>query len=441
MGLIDKKEYRKIALKVNDLLSGKSDELLKNMNDAMLEASDNLEFEKAARLRDQIKATERTIEKQAAILPGAQDMDAIGLFQGERGLGLGIVFVRNGAVGDGRAFYWPGVGFDESREVISSFLNQFYSSAAPPPNILIPWRPADDENEEEEFLRDLKTFEQIFSEKREGSVRIISPRDESENRLVDLAQANARECAERKTGNDALAILEKLQKILRLPHLPTRIECVDVSHISGTQTRVGMVVYEDGMPEKSAYRLYAMPDSSDDYGTLYQWVSRRLESGSPWPDLLLIDGGRGQLASVGKALRENGAADLFPIASIAKARDDEGRADRRAGNVSDRIFEPGRSNPLAIKSGSPELLFLQRIRDAAHRFSIEGHRKARRSAAFSGELMRLPGIGASTARLLWDKFGDIDAMRKATLEELITIPGIGKAKGEMILEKLRSMAK
>ncbi|MDE5832233.1 MAG: excinuclease ABC subunit UvrC [Desulfovibrio sp.] len=439
MGEISKSEYRKTVQKVNDLLSGKSGELLKGMTDAMNEASENLEFEKAALLRDQIKAVERTVEKQAAIIPGAGDLDAIGLYQGEKGLSLGIVFVRNGAVGDGRAFYWPGLGFEDSREVVMSFLNQFYGVAAPPPRIIVPWQPSDEDDPD--YEDDKKALEQIFSEKRGGSVKILAPRDDADNRLVDLAQANAREHAKRRSGQDINAILEKLESILQLKEFPARIECADVSHISGTQTRVGMVVYEDGAPDKSAYRLYSMPDSSDDYGTLYLWIGRRLESGPPWPDLLLIDGGRGQLASVEKGLRDNGKAELFPIASIAKARDEAGRADRRAGNISDRIFLPGRSNPLPLKPGSPELLFLQQIRDAAHRFSIEGHRKARRSAAFSSELMRLPGIGTATARLLWDKFGDIDSMRKATLEELMTIPGIGKAKGAMIIEKLRSMAK
>ena len=178
---------------------------------------------------------------------------------------------------------------------------------------------------------------------------------------------------------------------------------MDVSHTGGKQTRVGLVVFEDGRPERGQYRNYAMPDSGDDYATLHAWVSRRLESGPPWPDLLLIDGGRGQLHTVQRALREAGHEALFPLAAIAKARDEAGHADRRAGNVADRIFTPDRVNPLPLREGSPELLFLQNVRDTAHRFVIGRHRRARRGAALSGELMRLPGIGPAKAALLLQK--------------------------------------
>lgn len=439
VGLANKEEYKKTARKVADLLSGKSDELLKTLKAAMEDASDNLDFEKAALYRDQIRAVERTVERQAAIMPGAGDLDAVGVYQAGKGAGIGVAFVRDGVVGDGRAFYWPGFSLEDAWEALPSFLNQFYSVASPPPRILIPWELDGDEEDGEELKAEKRTLEQIFSEKRGGAVRISAPRDDADNRLIDLAQANAREHALRKAGSDFSEALEKLRVLLGLDRPLRRIECADVSHISGRQTRVGLVVYEDGEPDKAAYRLYSMPDSADDYATLYLWTARRLESGSPWPDLLLIDGGRGQLASVVRGLREADATGLFALAGIAKARTEDGRADRRAGNVGDRIFIPGRANPLPIREGSPLLLFLQRIRDDAHRFSITGHRKARRSAAFSGELMRLPGIGPATARLLWDKFGDLEAMRKADLAALMEIPGIGEAKGRMILEKLRSM--
>lgn len=439
MGLVTSEEYNKIAKKVNDLLSGNSGELLDTMRAGMEKASDELDFEKAAILRDQIRAVEKTVERQAAILPGAGDMDVIGIHGGDKGLALGIIFVRNGAIGDGRTFYWPGLGLDDAGEMLTSFLNQFYSIAVPPPRILVPWFPQNDDEGEEDFHQEKKALEQVFSEKREGQVRIVTPQNKADNQLVDLAQTNAREESRRRNNQNINTLLEKLGEIFDLPQPPYRIECIDVSHISGTQTRVGMVVYQDGLPDKPAYRLYSMPDSSDDYGTLYHWTSRRLDSGPPWPDLLLIDGGKGQLASVERGFKDNGVARLIPLAAIAKARNEQGHADRRAGNVADRIFVPGRANPLPIREGSPELLFLQQIRDSTHHFSIQGHRKARRSAAFSSELMRLEGIGPATARLLWDKFGSIEAMQAAKLEDLIQIPGIGKTKGQMILEKLKSM--
>lgn len=440
MGIVDKETYRKSVRNVCDVLSGNSEPFLGGLRGDMEQASEAMDFERAAQLRDQIRAVEKTVERQAAILPGASDMDAIGLYQAEKGMALGIVFVRNGAVGDGRAFFWPGLKLEDGPELLASFLNQFYTQAAPPPRILLPWIPASADNEEEEEIwEDKSALEQALSERREGAVRIVAPQNADDNQLVDLAQANAREEAKRRQNQDPAALLARVGKALGLDSPPLRIESVDVSHISGTQTRVGMVVYENGIPNKSEYRVYAMPDSSDDYATLYAWVERRLESGEPWPDLLLIDGGRGQLASVAKAFEKAGQKNLVPLAAIAKARNENGQADRRAGNVADRIFLPGRSNPLPLKEGSPELLFLQQVRDATHQFAITSHRKARRSAAFSGELMRLPGIGPATARLLWDKFGSLDAMRKASEEDLLTIPGIAKKKAKAIKEKLAGL--
>ena len=331
-------------------------------------------------------------------------------------------------------------------------MGQYYSQATPPPRVLLPWIPVDQEDAEDgcgnESMQDApqagglttrETLEQTLADRRGGAVRIVPPQHAGDNQLIDLAQSNAREEARRQEQKSELNILERLARALNLPEPPARIECVDVSHTGGQQTRVGMVVFEDGKPERSQYRAYAMPDSGDDYATLYAWVARRLESGAPWPDLLLIDGGRGQLSVVQRALREAGKEDLFALAAIAKARDEEGHADRRAGNVADRIFVPNRANPLPLREGGPELLFLQNVRDNTHRFAIGRHRRARQGAALSGELMRLPGIGPATARLLWDNFGSVEAMRTASVDDLCKIPGIGPAKAALLREKLRGL--
>lgn len=454
MGLADKGEYAQNVRKICDLLSGNSAALLEGMKAEMEKASEELEFEKAACLRDQINAINKTVERQAAIIPGMKDMDAVGLYQSEKGLALGVVFLRNGAVSGNRSFFWPALDYSDAPELLSTFLNQFYMQASPPPRILLPWLPSrlvevNSQGESRNMMYcyggqddecgNYDALEQLLAERRGGQVRIVSPRNDADNRLVDLAQATAREEARRRHDVSGEELLASLQKELHLERLPARIECVDVSHISGKQTRVGMVVYDNAMPDKASYRIYSMPDSDDDYQTLYEWMSRRAESGAPWPDLLLVDGGRGQLASVIRGMEKAGLTGLFNVASIAKARDEKGHADRRAGNVADRIFLPGRSNPLPLREGSRELLFLQQIRDATHQFAIGGHRKARRMAAFSGELMRLPGIGPVTARQLWDKFGNIEAMRNATEDQIREIPGFGKAKAKKVREKLQAM--
>ena len=466
MELITPSAYHEAVHKVCELLQGRAAPLLRGLREEMERAAEELEFEKAALLRDQIRAVERTVERQAAVLPGGGDMDAVGLFPADKGLALGIVFVRGGAVTDGRAFYWPGLTFEDAPELLGSFVGQYYAQATPPPRVLLPWLPPDAEWGEdgaedaaspapgatpprapedaaagsEETSGGKALLEQALADRRGGPVRIVAPQNAADNQLVDLAQSNAREEARRRQNQDGQPILERLAKALRLAAPPQRIECVDVSHTGGRQTRVGLVVFTDGQPSRPDYRAYAMPDSGDDYATLRAWVARRLESGPPWPDLLLIDGGRGQLAVVERALADAGQTGLFSLAAIAKARDERGQADRRAGNVADRIFVPGRANPLPLREGGPELLFLQNVRDATHRFAIGRHRRARQGAALSGELMRLPGIGPATARLLWEAFGSVEAMRAADVEKLRALPGIGPARAALLKAKLGGLS-
>ncbi|MDR2055925.1 MAG: excinuclease ABC subunit UvrC [Desulfovibrio sp.] len=434
LGLISPDDYRQTVRKVCELLEGRAEALLSRLREDMGRAAEALEFEKAAILRDQIQAVERTVERQAAIMPGGGDMDAVGLFPAEKGLAVGIAFVRNGAVTDGRGFYFSGLDFEDAPELLWSFLSQFYAAFPPPARVLLPWLPLPGMAEEAGSEREI--MEEVLGEKRGGAVRIVAPQNARDNQLVDIAAANARaEASLRQT----CSLTDMLARELRLPTPPRRIECVDVSHTGGRETRAGLVVFEDERPARGQYRVYAVPDSGDDYAALHAWTERRLKSGPPWPELLLVDGGRGQLAAVRRALAEAGMENLFPVAAIAKARDGEGRADRRAGNTGDRIFIPGRANPLPLREGGPELLFLQHVRDTAHRFVIGRHRKAHRSAALSGELMRLPGIGPVTARLLWEKFASIEAMRSAGVEDLLTVPGIGKAKAEGLLQRLRKL--
>ena len=431
MNNADPKLYFENIQRVISILQGNANELIKELKSQMEQASKDLEFELAAQIRDQIYFVEKTVEHQAAVLPGKGDMDAIGLYESENGLALGIIFVRNGSITDGQSFFWPKLDLENAPELMASFISQYYNQIIPPPRILLPWIPDEmtDENEEKNIL------ESVLSDKRNGHVNIISPQNQTDNKLIDIARANAKE-ETRKKKDEGQDILEKIKSALNLKSMPNHIECIDISHTSGKQTKAGMVVFIDGKPSHNDYRLYSLPDGNDDYGNLTLWMEKRIKSGPPWPDLLLIDGGLGQLNVINKFLEKTNQKDLFSIAAIAKARNEQGRADRRAGNVADRIFIPNRSNPLNLKEGCPELLFLQHIRDLTHNFSITRHRRARTKSALSNELMRLSGIGPKTARLLWDKFETLEAIRKANIEELASIEGIGLNKAQKLQKQL-----
>ena len=478
---VDPSVYGELVQRVELLLAGRSRELLQTLGEAMQEASDALEFEKAAVLRDQIRAVERTVERQSVVLPGNADLDVAGVVPVRGGLGLGLLFVRDGKLMDGRTFFWPGLELADGPELLWSFLGQFYSEMAGsvPSRIVVPWlapqepeedSPGSPENIEGAALERIVTpstepaartafaqtaLEAVLTELRgdvPGNVRIRLPRDADERALVDMAADNAREAGLRRMDEP---LADRLGAVLQAPIPVRRVECVDVSHTGGQDTRVGMVVFEDGRPSKADYRTYAMEDThGDDYAALSQWAVRRMHDGPPWADLVLIDGGRGQIAAVLRACKET-VVQLqasgqppearvpgglpFILAGIAKARDEEGRADRRAGNVRDRIFLPGRSNPLPLKEGSSELLFLQHVRDTAHHFALGRHRRAHAGTALEGELTRIPGIGPAMARRLWEAFGSFEHMLDATETDLANVPGVGPVTAQRLAERFRRL--
>ncbi|MDL2279695.1 excinuclease ABC subunit UvrC [Desulfovibrio sp. OttesenSCG-928-G11] len=447
--------YRAVLDKVLLLLAGRPRELVTRLRKEMAAAARDLRFEEAARLRDQIRAVERTLERQSVVLLKDRDLDAVGLFRAPQGLALAVLFVRGGQLLDGRNFFWPGLDEEDMPELLNGFLAQYYLERrgfgeSMPPRIVVPRLPesgdGSQDSDEEDAGTDLReggarfqALEAALAEIRGGELSIALPRGADEKRLVAMAVANAAEAAQK---NAAPCLAESLAARFRAPRPIRRIEVVDISHTGGSQTRAGMVVFEDQKPVKGDFRVYKLDPErgGDDYAALAAWAARRAARSKerPWPDLILIDGGRGQLAAVGRAFAEAGVSfgagpdQAFMLAAIAKARDEEGRADRRAGNVADRIFLPGRSNPLALAPGSPELLYLQRLRDAAHDFAIGRHRRARSRAALESALTAVPGIGPALARTLFEHFGSLEALAGADDAALLKVPGIGAAKAGAI---------
>ncbi|MCC8193269.1 MAG: excinuclease ABC subunit UvrC [Deltaproteobacteria bacterium] len=443
---VDKETYASFVRQVTLFLRGKSWELLELLRREMLAASDAMDFEHAAVLRDRIQAVRQTVERQAVVLDVSRDMDVLGVTALDDGLALGILFVRGGVLLDKRTYFWPDIPLDDAPQLLQSFLVQFYQTGLPvPPKIVASWfrtgdavAVADADGEEGGPAGDLEALAAALGDLRGGAVHLSPPRGRDEEALVSLAAANAREM---RRQPDAVPMSRQLEAALHADRPVARIEAVDVSHTGGAETRVGMVVFENERPEKSAYRTYAMDTGGDDYAALYQWAKRRGAAGGPWPDLVLVDGGKGQLAAVIRGFSEAGVSRAFAVAGIAKARTEEGRADRRAGNDADRIFLPGRANPLPIAPGSPELFFLQHVRDTVHDFAVGRHRKARANRAMSGELLRIPGVGPKIATALWHHFGSLAAMAEADERTLSSLPGIGPRLAVNIINSLQSHKK
>ncbi|OIN99286.1 MAG: excinuclease ABC subunit C [Desulfovibrionaceae bacterium CG1_02_65_16] len=455
---VDRAMYMEMVAQVEQFLSGRSRALVRDLRRRMDEAATALRFEAAAQLRDQIKAIDATLEGQASVLRDDLDRDVVALAQLPDGVGVGMLFVRGGKLLEQKTFHWTGVDMAEAPDALESFLAQFYGPARYiPARVVLSHLPrgealpaagtesgttpetgggttTGDASEGMETEADgHAVLAEVLAERRGGPCRLAAPRGDDERRLMDMA-ANLARTANRTDGaQDVAAVLEQT---LNLSAPPARIECVDISHLGGSGVRAGMVVFERGEPLKEAYRAYALPaaeGTGDDYAALAQWAARRAESGPPWPDLLLIDGGRGQLAAVTAALESAMPGTPIECASIAKG------PSRRAGELEDRVFRPGRRNPVALRPGSPALLFLQRVRDAAHRFVIGRGRAATKKRSLSIELLSLPGVGPRTARLLFDHFGDIAAIKAAGVSALAQVPGLGAKRAAKLRQALDAL--
>jgi excinuclease ABC subunit C len=337
---------------------------------------------------------------------------------------------------------------EDAGALLLNFLLQYYTYACEiPRRIVLPWHITEDDDEDLSCVE----LEDLLKELHTAELRINLPKNGREERLINLAAANAREYANRQGQVDLPVLLKHLfaatQPVQNMEAPILRIEAVDVSHTSGSATRAAMVVFVNGEPQRGLWRNYAFdtlePEAStavgDDYAVLAAWAERRVKEGPPWPDLLLVDGGRGQLGAVLRVFDQHGLKGRFCFAAIAKARDERGHSDRRAGNIEDRIFVPERSNPLNIKAGSTELLFLQHIRNTVHDFVIGRHRKARNNQALRGELNRIPGFGPNLARALWDRFDSLPEMALATDEELRGVAGMGSKRIQALREQLKSV--
>ena len=398
-----KAEYHQIVKQVRQFLEGRDRELLDDLRARMEAAADREDFEDAARLRDRLFKIDRMLEKQRITQTSATDQDVIGLARQGSAVDLQILFVRGGLLIGRKDFFWPQSADASDEELVRSAIEQFYNKDGQPPRELL--IPTD--------LEDITLIQQWLSEKRGESVRVCSPERGTKHQLVLLAEENAAAAAADHLRDEALdrQAGEELKRMLRLEQAPRRIEGFDISNTMGNQSVASMVVWEDGKMKKADYRRFKIQTvtGANDFASMKEVVTRRYgqEELLPSPDLILIDGGLGQLAAALDGLKTVGQQGL-PILGLAKAR----------GEKEERIFLAGRKNPIVLRAQSPSTHLLQRIRDEAHRFAITFHRKLRGKSLISSQLDQIIGIGEIRRNQLLERFGSLDKLASASDDAL-----------------------
>ena len=400
-------QYHQIVKQVRQFLEGRDRELLESLRAEMQAAADREEFEEAARLRDRIFKIERTLEKQRVTQTASTEQDVIGLARQVPAQGtavdLQMLFVRGGLLIGRKDFFWPKAADASDEELVRSAIEQFYNKEGLPPKELLVPTP----------LSEAGLLEAWLSEKKGETVRIIAPERGAKHQLLLLAEENATAAVADHLRNEETdrQAAEELKRLLRLDRAPRRIEGFDISNTMGAQSVASMVVWEDGQAKKSDYRKFRIKtvEGANDFASMQEVVTRRYGETEdlPLPDLVLVDGGLGQLAAALDGLRKVGHADL-PVIGLAKAR----------GEKEERIFLAGRKNPVILHPSSPATHLVQRIRDEAHRFAITYHRQLRGRTMVASRLDAIPGIGEARRKNLLRRFGSLEKIAEATDEEL-----------------------
>ncbi len=425
-GHISQEDYRAMIQEVLALLEGKSEKIISGLRREMLAASDRLDFEEAAVLRDRLNTVQRVAERQLADFASLEERDAFGMGELRGNFLVQIMMIRDGKMVNSQNFFIEDP--QESREeVFFSILKQYYAGTAyVPSEVLIPFAG-----------EEMPLIEHWLCEKRGKKVRLHVPQRGDKKKVVDLCNANAQDVLERREArlrrewDRGEGALLELQAQLGLPVLPRRIECYDISHTQGAYTVASMVVFTDGKPDKSSYRRFRIRtvEGIDDFKSMSEVLERRLlramepdeksvQSFGRLPDLIVIDGGKGQLHSALNSMERVG----FDIPMIGLAKRIE------------EIFLPGESEPILLKSSSPALHILQGIRDEAHRFAITYHRSLRANAALVSELDEIPGIGKRRKNALMREYKTVEHIKTASLEDLAGLEGMTRAAAQAVYE-------
>jgi excinuclease ABC subunit C len=417
-GKVEKELYRRMVNNVLMILEGKNRQLRAHLEAEMQRASEALEFEKAALVRDQLQALAKTLEKQVVVSNLDRDQDVIGYVREGVGVGIVVMNVRQGMVGGQQVFFLLDPVGDDS-EVLGEVLRQYYTREEPVPDeLLLPFR-----------LQDHVSLVEWLGEIRSKDVRLRMPKRGAGLKLLHMAAENARQVHTEQENRERswLELASNLQTKLLLSTLPARVECLDISNIGGKQPVGSLVCFLDGEKAQKEYRHYSISGAHepDDYRMMAEVLTRRFTTSDKQnilPDLLVIDGGKGHLNVARNVLRENGLEEQVELVSIAKDK----------GNKSDKIYRPGRKNPVSLARHSPVLFFLMQVRDESHRFGISLHRRLRHKSALSSELDEVPGIGTYRKKMLLKIMGSPAKVKQATRDEIAKVPGIGQGLANQI---------
>lgn len=413
-GTVKPEHYREIVDGVVLFLEGKHNALLKSIERRMNAAADDLNFELAAELRDQLRALTRVTEQQRVVSDSDIDRDVIAMATDRWGACMRVLMVRDGKMVGAQHFMLGGADGADDSEAMSAFVKQFYSSGAPvPAEVLL-----------QTHIDDADVVRQWLSEQRGTAVKLITPQRGDKKKLVDLAVENAQEYLDRERAVEQremrarMEALTQLAEVLSLPGPPMRIECYDMSNLQGTDAVGSMVVFEEGKPAKGQYRRFRIRtvQGANDFASMAEVLGRRFarqqQDDSKFarvPDLVLVDGGKGQLATAVDVLRDKGYGQI-PLAGLAERHE--------------HIYVPGNSDPIVLPDDAPALLLLEHLRDEAHRFALDYHRSLRGKRGISSELQGVPHIGKTRLASLLKTFGSLGALAQASLEQVAAAPGM-----------------
>jgi len=422
---VDPAVYQEQVAEAIMFLQGRTPDLIRKVRNQMAAAARDQEFERAARLRDKIFSLERTIEKQVAVTTDFKDRDVFALARSSEYSVVTVLTVRNGFLTGTRHYDFSEI-ISTKDEMLAAFIRQYYDRHPFMPDEVLTSIELEDTELIAEWLRDTG----------KKKIQLIYPRRGEKVRLVKLAVHNAENELKNVLASHSaeMDLLLRLQKKLKMKTLPVRIECFDNSNISGTEPVAAMVVFENARAQKALYRKYRIKtvDEHDDYAYMNEALSRRFgrgERSKPYPDLLMVDGGKGQLNIAMAVIRELALADKFAVIGIAKK-------DEKKGETRDKIFIPGRVNSLGFGREGELLLFLQRVRDEAHRFAIGFHRQRRKKKSLQSALDTIRGIGPKRKATLLKHFKTIKNIRAADLEEIRALPGFNRQAAASVLEAL-----